>query len=601
MAREQVAMVRAFDRYACMIKPKAGDTAAREQLVEVKFARARTYFEAQHWAEAAVLFREIALDADGAGDAGLAAAQLYLESVHVLDRFFGKTSCEGDMTTDVVRFLELYCAGAPKDADSCTSLKHVEIDLRRLRAQRLVEQADKLPASRSAEGQTMLMKAGNDYFDLFRTYCSDPVAKGTKPEADRCDELAYDAAKAFQAARLLAKAIAVRRALVAYDQSTKGGSPLAKKARYEIGANFQAIAVYDRAAEWFEGYARLDPKAPDADRALSDAVLLRLGLGQETEALKAAADFVSRYGATRPTLAGGIAFALGAHHAEKGDWEKARVALSGPATMAAVDRAPLDVQLQAHATLGRALSRLGPAHAAHARAEYARVRSLFADPASIERSIHSAYPTEDEGQQARRLGRAIAAVGEAIFFAAEERRASEVDVLRFPEYRGPGDVASVKAHIETKVKDWYLKKKAAIVRVEAEYAKVLDLKPKPPPRWIIAAGARSGLMWGDFVDDFRRSPIPKAWSGTPLEQVYTTTLDERSEPFKAERAKPALKKCLDLSVSQQYFDAFSRSCEVWLAKHYKGEYHVVDELAGAPTLVNDGVTEHPPPISLSGR
>jgi hypothetical protein len=39
-------------------------------------------------------------------------------------------------------------------------------------------------------------------------------------------------------------------------------------------------------------------------------------------------------------------------------------------------------------------------------------------------------------------------------------------------------------------------------------------------------------------------------------------------------------------------------CEVWLAKHYQGEYHVVDELRGAPTLVN--YAEQTPPVLVSG-
>ena len=179
-------------------------------------------------------------------------------------------------------------------------------------------------------------------------------------------------------------------------------------------------------------------------------------------------------------------------------------------------------------------------------------------------------------------------------------RIAEVDSLRFPEYRGPGDKASVKAHVDTKVKDWYLKKMAAIQKVEPEFAKILDLKPTPPPKWVIAAGSRSGLMWGDFVDDFRRAPIPKAWHGTELEQVYTGEIDRVSEPYKRDHARPALKKCLDLSTKYQYFDGFSRSCEVWLARNYKAEYHVTDELRGAPTNANSGLDEKAPPVLVGG-
>ena len=594
MKPEQTAMIRAFDRYVCTINPGAKDDLGLEQLVEVKYARARTYFEAQHWDEAAVAFREIALD-HGDRDVGIYAAQLYLESANVLKQHFGKTSCEDDMGNDLPRFTELYCSPdkAPKNGDTCTSLRYVQVDLLRLKAERLVAKADRSGGKEAIEDYD---RGGQAYFELFRKYCQDPVAAGKLPEAERCDEIGYNAAKAFQAARLLAKSITVRKSLLAFDERTHMNSVLAKKAMYEIGGNFQAIAVYDSAAEWYERFARSSPRAEHADQALADAVVLRLGLGQEQEAIKDALDFAKSYGATKPAQSASIAFAIGAHHVEKEEWEKARGAILG--SMSIIDRAPPDLQLQAHATLGRAYARLGNGNLA--RTEYAKVKSLWSDPAAAEAKIRSSYPTDDEAQRERRLGKALGAVGEAIFFAAEERRTAEVEPLKFPEYKGPGDKASVKTHIDTKVKDWYLKKMAAIEKVAPEYAKILDLKPAPPPKWVIAAGSRAGLMWGDFVDDFRRAPIPRAWRGTELEQVYTTKIDEASEPYKRDRARPALKKCLDLSAQFHYFDNFSRSCEVWLAKNYKGEYHVTDELRGAPTMANSGLDEKAPPVLVGG-
>jgi hypothetical protein len=54
-------------------------------------------------------------------------------------------------------------------------------------------------------------------------------------------------------------------------------------------------------------------------------------------------------------------------------------------------------------------------------------------------------------------------------------------------------------------------------------------------------------------------------------------------------------------VKYQYFDEFSRDCEKWLAKNYKTEYHVVDELRGAPTLSNGGLDDKPPPLIVGGQ
>ena len=109
-------------------------------------------------------------------------------------------------------------------------------------------------------------------------------------------------------------------------------------------------------------------------------------------------------------------------------------------------------------------------------------------------------------------------------------------------------------------------------------------------------------MWGNFVDEFRGAPIPKAWNADPeLRGAYYDALDGASQPIKDGKAKPALVTCLTYSVKFQYFDEFSRSCEVWLGKNYKGEYHVVDELRGAPTLSNSGLDEKAPPLLIGGQ
>jgi hypothetical protein len=105
-------MVQSFNRYVCYIHPDAKDADGQKQLVEVKYARCRLYFEAQHWEEAAACFKEIAYD-NSDNDSAVYAAQLYLESVNVLT-FHGlpnRTSCIDDMITDVPKFLDIFCAG----------------------------------------------------------------------------------------------------------------------------------------------------------------------------------------------------------------------------------------------------------------------------------------------------------------------------------------------------------------------------------------------------------------------------------------------------------------------------------------------------------
>jgi hypothetical protein len=89
-------------------------------------------------------------------------------------------------------------------------------------------------------------------------------------------------------------------------------------------------------------------------------------------------------------------------------------------------------------------------------------------------------------------------------------------------------------------------------------------------------------MWGELADDFRRVPAPAAWKKDPaLYKAYFDALEAMSEPIRTRFAKPAMKKCLDLSIKYQYVDAGSRTCEAWLVSHYKTEFPAVDELIPA--------------------
>ena len=121
-------------------------------------------------------------------------------------------------------------------------------------------------------------------------------------------------------------------------------------------------------------------------------------------------------------------------------------------------------------------------------------------------------------------------------------------------------------------------------------------------------------MWGNFVDDFRAAPYPKDWdkkgfvpgtgdtlSWAEVRGDYYEHLDEAREPHQARQGEAGAQDAASTdSVKYQYFDEYSRNCEEWLAKNYKAEYHVVDELRGAPTLVERRPRRPPPPLILGG-
>ncbi len=606
MTDAQKSMVQSFNRYVCYIHPDKADADGQKQLVEVQYARCRLYFEAQHWEEAAACFKQVAFDHPD-NDSAVYASQLYLESINVLT-FHGspnRSTCLDDMIADVPKFIDMFCVGdkMQKNEETCTLLTKVQCDIQRLRAQRIVEEADK-GGNNALE---LFEKGGKAYFELWDKYGATPLRANQPPQCEKLDEIVENAARAFQAGHLVASAIRARMVLL-NPQYRMEKTELAKDAMFKIGGNWQAIAVYDQASDWYERYAKENAHRKDADKALSDAIVLRLGLGQEDQAVSDVAQYKKDYANTNANETAQIAFAIGAHYADKEAWDDARKALS--AAMGTLDKAPPDIQVQAHATLARALLHL---KSNGSKAEYDRVRKIWGDGSAAQVKISDAYKSEGEDQRAHRIGKSLDAVGEAEFFASEDRKHDKVDSIPFPVYKGPGTKDDIKKYMDKTLMPWVQKKRTAIEDIDQDYQKITELQPVPPPRWVIAAASRAGLMWGNFVDDFRRAPYPKDWdkkgfvpgtgdtlSWSEVKADYLEHLDEASEPIKRDKAKPALKRCLDDSVKYQYFDEYSRDCEKWLAKNYKTEYHIVDELRGAPTLSNGGLDDHPPPLILGG-
>jgi tetratricopeptide (TPR) repeat protein len=596
----QKAMVASFDRYLCHIRPDPADREAATRTVDIEFARARTYYEAQHWEEAALAFRDVAINHPGSDDA-VFAAHLSLDSLNVLARQSKppKTACLASMTADVRVYEQTFCTSNAKgkaDAEQCATLARVGRELDRLEAEMLAKSAPT-----SADPPATFEKAAVKYLNIWESF-GRAACEQKQPGCARMEEILHNAAEAFQAARLLAKAIAVRKVL-ADPRWRLHETALGRGAVRALGANYQAIAVYDEAAGYYERYARENPAGEGASDSLRDAVVLRLGLGDDTAALRDAELFTRTFGRKQPAQAAHVAFAVAAHQIDGEDWAQAKRRLS--AAMPAIDRSgTLDIRIQAHALLARALDRTGSD--GPAAQQYDRVRALFRDPAEVRSKLDAIGG--DEAERQRRLGKALSALGEAIFFSAEQKR-RELDAIVFPAYQGDGSRDDVLRHVNGKVAAWVQRKRPTIEAIEKAYLQVLDIDPVPPA-WAIAAGARVGQMWGRFVAEFRAAPIPSQWrqrgmsphgvSWDELRAAYYEALDRASEPQKL-RAKGAYQACLGYSVKYQHFGEHSRSCETWLSKNYASEYHQVDELRGAPTRVSSGLSDRGRPATLIAR
>ncbi|MBS2016375.1 MAG: hypothetical protein JST00_26055 [Deltaproteobacteria bacterium] len=417
---------------------------------------------------------------------------------------------------------------------------------------------------------------GDRLLTAFREGCEAPAGSGEPPRVSppwRCEELAFEAGRAFGTARRRGKALAAFRSLVAYGELT-GAGMLARRAVREIALSYQALALYEPAVEWHERYAVGNPTLEGAPESMTDAVALLLGLGDVDRATKDVDLYLRTWGTKRAKEATALLLALAQHHAEHGASDKARAILTKHAET--FDGGPLDHRVRAHALAAK----LAPP--SKSAAEHAIVRDLWSDPHRAERDLRLLWSEEEEARVDRRLARVLVAVGDARLAEADAKRLADVDGLRYPAFARAVDPKGVETFAEEDVKPWFLKKRAAIEAVEALYVKVLDVQPIAPPRAAIASAAEVAKMWGSLADDLLRGPaVPALARDTRLRRLYREAVAPFVETALVRHAKPTMKTCVALAVKYQMPDSPARECEAWLVRHAPDEWRPVEELVPA--------------------
>jgi hypothetical protein len=585
----------ALRRFLCEDKPAAGDTKAQALHGEVAYVRARIHFEAQHWEEAAVLFREVAMRGP-ADPAGIFAQQLYLESLNVLGGSIEtpRPACfDDDMPRDIPTFRGLYCKDGKDKAneEACGVLLGIERDILRLEAERWVKKGD-------AEQSDSAYEAGaKGYLRVWTEYYQKPC-EAREPGCSRAEEVLYNAARAYQAAHLIDKTIALRKLLLDPRYNLDNTS-LARKARYELGAIYGSLAVHDEAASWYESYAAQSPGEDKAPEALSDAIVLRLALGQRDRAEKDADLFNKNYGSKKPAQTAQVAYAIAADALERGDREGAKKRFS--AAMGQIDKnGALSVQVRAHAGLGRALVLLGKRP--EAAVEYGKAKALVEGLYQRLGARSLKQDEVDEVMEVRSLVGMLTAAGEALFFFGEEKRLA-AEALARPAFSGAGSPDETRDYLGTKLGAWVAQRRAAIDEAEKAYRAIAALEPQAPPKWEVAAAERVAWMRGKLAAEIRATPAPKGWKAqgpspwgkdfTELRAAWVDALEQLSAPEEA-RAKLAYRGCVSLTAKLWAGAPEAQRCSAWLARHEPAAYPRLDELMDRPTHRADGLLPSPP-------
>ncbi|MDB4977432.1 MAG: domain protein putative component of TonB system [Myxococcaceae bacterium] len=560
-------MLKAFQRYVCFV-PNS------EDLATMKYRRARIYYEANRYDEAAVIFKDIAYNHK---DSELSeyAANLYLDSLNVMASMREgdvRPQCYDQMAVNVPEIHGIYCATDAAKSEHeglCGPLEQLRCDIQRKKAE-------------AHQSKKEFRDAAYTYVNIFRKY----------PECGKLDEVLYNAAINFEATKLVGRAIKVRGVLI--DKFPE--SPLAKKAVYLTGANFQALALYPKAADYYETFATKYPNedgkacteaekaadsCPKAADALQDAVFFRLGLGDDAKALDDAKLYEKNFSKKYPRETSQVVYSLASIYERSGDWKK--VAESYQTYLKNYGRqALINEEIRANTQIGVAYWKLDKKSDAEKYFKAATKLWSGGAVASIEKSSNG-----DADKATKAVAEGSQAVAQALWYLAEFEFA-KFDKIEFPEIKGKADMKKVNEWAQGSFVKWIEEKAKALKNAEDAYGKVREMKA---PMWDIAAAERIGVMYRTFVDDFRDAPVPDEIKKDPeLMDIYLGSLDEKSQPWVV-KATGAFDFCMGLATQVRWFNEFSQQCEQELNKLDPRKYPLAAELRGGPGYVQQKVAD----------
>jgi hypothetical protein len=684
MEEKQAKMIGAFDRFVCYVKPDPASKTYKddlEKLIEIKHRRGFIYYEAQHWDEAAEAFKEVAYShADH--EYGVVDAGFYLDSVVRVYLYAdpARANCGTQMGDDVDKLVGLYCdrdkvsarlKGDKKrveeflntTAAQCDRLLQARADLDAIKAQDLAkaekyeEAADKFLklADDVCTGQLAQAELDKKASDTGAKKGKKPPKPGSKDDTssgNACDERGdvylYNAALNYQKASKIKRAMDIRQDRILKRDGWRSKETY-RMTMYDLAEDYRRIAVYGRAAEWYEKYAGADvnttkllelagskiesEKAAHPEKyagkkndevakeyteeqrasALANAVVLRLGLGDEAEAIKDSETFDKRFGAKRKEQARQIFLAIGEHYVEQGDWKKGLERLEK--FIKAYPDARLDEKLRTRALAGRASKALK--QGANADKYFGEIREGWGKARDKQRDeIESAAKANPNNSKIRQ--NAYSAVAEAYLHFADKDY-EKANAVKFEPYKGGGDDKSWEAYFKDKFAPYIKKRIDANLPAYTAYQRVFCLGEEVSPekgctrewkdtgetfasKFVVEAASKAGDLYADTYDKARNAPLGNALTELPgdstnikkekgiLRSLFFRKLDQVAEPIKTP-ARTAFKECLEVSTQAKFFDAYSERCEKWLAKVYKNEYRTLEEKRPEAGLVGSGIKD----------
>ena len=596
----------AEDRYKVVPKPRAlGERDAKllaaydiyiahvtdphdDELVDVKFLRAKLLYRYDHLPEAIAGFEDI-LANHRDHDTAEFAANLELDSYNVLQRYDDMFALATRLESDA-KFL------AGKD-------RLVGV-LKTLRRQGLAKQADQLSKiGHESHDNGKLVACGDAYLQL---YNNDPLA------AD-ADAVLYAAAQCYEAGKSLSLAIGLYVKLGKLFPTSK----LTAHSLEHLGDIYADVAYYKDAATKLEEYAKKYAGEADAFTALSNAVAYRKGIGDDQQAIADTELFIRMFGDKHPAEAAAAAWSMTAIYEKLGDTDKLAQHLRRYIDRYG-ERGGVDRLVMAYSKLGDAEWRAA-CPVATVDGTCARVSRESSTRLSQHRAATHAQTTCGEADKvlvtivprdATRVRLAMAAFGNAVseldkhqgktggddrgalyFYASAKLGLAERDFEGYLASLIPTGLdfdprePSVLKRSQQRFESWFEGKTKTAEAVQQQYVAVEALHDGATA---IAAAARLGQLTQSFAGQLYRAEIPRNLREGPyaddLSEEYCSALERKADPLQ-QAAIRSYDACVKLSTKLGWFSEWSRVCERELGQLAPAEYPSAKEILRAPDVV----------------
>ncbi len=612
--REEEGMLRAFTRYVCFVQnqqgqaPRIDDQDPRTIMLTIKYRRAYLFYNANHFEEAATIFRDIAnMPADVPDPENLReiSADLYLDSLNVMGSMWNpqRPACFDSMGEEVPRFVASFCTpqARPQHEDFCHRMEELQCQILRKKAEAL--------ASSGRHGE-----ASQEYVTIVRTH----------RECGRLDEMLYNAAIESDAALQLGRSMRIRERLVQI--FLPRNSTWAQRALYRLAGNYHAIQVFRRAADLYEQYAEYvhthrqeainaareaarlthqpeeDVVAQAAD-ALRQATIFRIGLGEEQHALDNAQKFARYFGGdpARRRDAANVVFSIGQIFTD-------RVArLKRQPVNGADERRQRDVEIRsAWNDVVRHYSNFMRTYAAQGTLDQKiqgavalargywnlnderQSTQYFSQAAQLwgegehpqgETTIREQL---DDGVEGDAVEKSKEAVAEARFYLAEVIY-QRFKTRRLPVYRGAGTRRAYDTWAQRTLQP-FITEQLRFLNEDAtrQYTVVVNMHV---PNWEVAANARLADMFFYFATYIRTAAAPPDVQRNPeLLDAYNVMRDEQTQRF-VNVATEGFQRCIRTSTTVHWFNEWTQLCERGLNEIDRARFPVADEVRVEPNLI----------------